>query len=200
LRERNELRQRLQPPPVQPPAAPASAPKEEDFATWQDFQDARSAYIADQRYEHRVQQEQQARRAQFEQAREQNADANWEQKTIEASTKYPDFGQKISTAPRLNPVATAVLKASPMAGDLAYHLAGNHDVIARLNGMHPLDQAAEIGRIEGKLAGSKAPPVKSVSKAPPPISPVGSGKTNSANAFDPGMSQEEYNAAFKPIW
>lgn len=193
-----QQRQQAEPNPQKPSN---SAPKEADYENFQDFQDARAAYIADQRYEQRRMQERQAEQQQQEQSRVQAAEQNWTNKAREAADKYPDFDQKINSAPPItNAYALAVLKKADAAGDLAYHLAGDHALIAKINGMHPLDAAMELGRIEVKLAGSKTPPKQSVSKAPPPISPVGSGKTNSAQAFTPGMTQEEFNAAFKPIW
>lgn len=201
LRERNELRQRFQQPPAQAPAPQAAtAPKEEDYQDYGSFQKAVIAHEVQLGIERYQQVQRQQQQQQTEQQREYNAEVNWSKKASETAASTPDFEQKIASAPKLAPWAVAVMKASPAAGDLAYHLASDHALIERVNSMHPVDAIAEMGRIEAKLAGSKAPPKQSVSKAPPPISPVGSGRTNSAKAFDPGMSQEEYNAAFKPIW
>jgi len=192
------MQQRQQPEQPKPANTP---PKEEDFANWQDFQDARSAYVADQRYEARRAQEKQAEQQQQEQSRAQSAEQNWIQKSSEAAVKYPDFDNKVNTAPPItNAYALAVLKKADAAGDLAYHLASDHALIAKINAMHPLDAAMELGRIEEKLAGSKTPPKTSVSKAPKPISPVGSGKTPAARGFSNDMSQEDFNEQYKPLW
>ena len=52
---------------------------------------------------------------------------------------------------------------------LAYHLAKNPDVAARLNAMTPTRAAIELGRIETTLT---APAVKVPSNAPTPITPI----------------------------
>lgn len=200
-----ELAQLRQAQNQQPPAPAPQPPKQDDFQTYEEYIRADAKFVAEQAAEAKwngfQQQQQQAAQRQAEQTRAQTADQNWNQKTSEAAAKYPDFEQKLFTAPNIFSDHTrAVLKASPMAGDLAYHLASNPEIIGRLNGMHPLDAAAELGRIEGKLAGSTTPPKTSVSKAPKPISPVGSGKTPASRDFSPDMSQEEFDATFKPLW
>lgn len=190
-------------PPRPEPAAP-QAPKQEDFATYEDYiradarfvaqQEARQAYAAER------QREQQAAQQQAEQFRLQNAQQNWNQKTSEAAAKYPDFEQKLFMAPKItNDYTSAVLMASPMAGELAYHLASNPETVTRLNGMHPLDAAAELGRIEGKLQGSSGQPVKKPSAGIPALNPVGTG--NKPAAVDPyalETSVEDYVRATRP--
>jgi len=169
-----------QQPNQQPNTQAAQAPKPEDFPTYEDFLDARAEFRAKEatRKEWAAikAEEQQAQRVQAEQTRAQSAESNWSQRASEAAAKYPDFEQKISTVAPLNPVAQAVLKASPMAGDLAYHLAAHPELIDKLNGMHPLDQAAEMGRIEGKLTGTGGQP--KVSQMPKPMTPINGGKSN----------------------
>lgn len=200
-----EARARESAQPQQPAPQAPQPPKQDDFQTYEEYIDARATFKAEQAAEAKwnglQQQQRQATQQQAEQARIYNAETNWGQKSHEAAAKYPDFEQKIATsAPLTNAHAMAVMKASPVAGDLAYHLASNPDVVGRLNGMHPIDAAAELGRIEGKLAGSTTPPKPSVSKAPKPISPVGSGKTPASREYSDDMSQEEFNATYKPIW
>lgn len=165
--------------PQQQPAAP-QAPKPEDFPTYEEFIRADARFVAQQEakqaYAAERQREQQASQQQTEQAREHAANLNWSQKTIEAAQKYPDFYEKLSAAPMLHPILQAVLKPSQAAGDLAYHLAGQPETIARLNSMHPLDAIAELGRIEGKLQGSSGQAPTKVSQMPKPMAPVSTGK------------------------
>ncbi|MDQ3003178.1 MAG: hypothetical protein M3Y08_18195 [Fibrobacterota bacterium] len=194
------LQQRQQ--PEQPKPAP-QAPRQDDFSTYEEYIRADARFTAEKSVEDRwnalQQKQQQAAQAQSEHARTQTVETNWSQKSSDASVKYADFDTKISTCPPLAPHALQVLKASPAAGDLAYHLASNPDLIGRLNGMHPFDAVMELGRMEGKLAGSTTPPKPSVSKAPKPISPVGSGKTTSPSAYRDDMSEAEYLAMRHPI-
>lgn len=195
LQQRQQQAEPQQPPQVNAP----QPPKQEDFSNYEQYIEARAEFKAKQAAEQtwkafQAQQQQQAQQ-QAEQARIQTAETNWAQKAYEASVKYSDFTEKVSNSmPLTNAYAAAVLKASPMAGDLAYHLASNPDLVARLNGMHPIDAAAELGRVEGKLAGSPTPPKVSVSKAPKPISPVGTGKTPSPSQYRDDMTDQEYLA------
>jgi hypothetical protein len=195
--------QQQQPESNHTPAEP-QAPRQEDFSTYEEYIRADARFVAEsagrQAYQQERQREQQSRMQQAEQARTYSAESNWEQKSQEAATKYPDFEQKISTAPKLNPIAQAVLKASPVAGDLAYHLAGNPELIARLNGMHPLDQATEMGRIEGKLQGSSGqPPQRKPSAGIPAITPVGAGnKQANVDPYALDTSVEDYVRATRP--
>lgn len=165
--------------PVQP-----QAPKQEDYATYEDYIDARSEFkaeaAANARWEKLQQEQQQIQRNQEQQTREQSIESNWSQKTTEARAKYSDFDEKLSNAPRLHPIAQQVLRNAQNAGDLGYHLASNPDLIAKVNGMHPLDMAAELGRIEGKLSGVAPQPPK-VSQMPKPMAPIGGNKSNKGN-------------------
>jgi hypothetical protein len=191
--QNRELKERLrmasQPPQNTQASSPQTQPpKQEDFQTYEDYVEARAEFKAKEtvRKEWENIQEGQRRQtqAQAEHARSQTVESNWSQKATEASNKYQDFERKLSTAPSLtNAHALAVLKGSPMAGDLAYHLASNHDIVMRLNGMHPIDAAAELGRIEGKLQGQSSQPQKKPAAGIPALEPV-KGANNSARSGD----------------
>lgn len=68
-------------------------------------------------------------------------------------------------------LGTAITE-SDMAAKLFAHLATNQAEMTRLKALPPYRQAAEIGKLEDKL--SSAPAVPKVSKAPAPITPIGS--------------------------
>lgn len=183
------------------PAAP-QAPKQEDFSTYEEYIRADARFVAQQEarqaYQQERQREQQASQQQTEQAREHAANSNWSQKTSEAAQKYPDFFDKLASAPTLHPILQAVLKPSPAAGDLAYHLAGQPETITRLNGMHPLDAIAELGRIEGKLQGSSGqPPQRKPSAGIPALDTVGAGTKTGPRRGDQ-MTQEDVIAKLYP--
>lgn len=166
----------------QPQSAP-QAPKQEDFATYEDYiradarfvaqQEARQAYAAER------QRELQAAQAQAEQTRAQAAESNWSRKTSEGLAKHPDFFEVIAQV-RVNSHLEQLIKASAVGDELGYHLGKNKDVEARLNAMHPLDAAAELGRIEAKLQGAGGQPQAKVSQMPKPMQPVGTGKAGGA--------------------
>jgi hypothetical protein len=100
-----------------------------------------------------------------------------------------------SETPLREDIALAMMEAE-RGPELLYHLAQNPDVAAQLNDMSPARAAMELGRIEAKLEGPKAPPPKAASKAPAPIDPVkpGSSATKSLADID---DMEEYVAKRK---
>ncbi|MGE6498644.1 hypothetical protein [Cupriavidus metallidurans] len=93
-------------------------------------------------------------------------------KTFEAGKKdFPDFEQSLRTFGMLGGAPQEFLEAvTSMDGGhkVIHHLGANPEEAERLLSLPPLRMAMELTRIEASL--SKAPPV---SKAPPPISPVG---------------------------
>lgn len=93
-------------------------------------------------------------------------------RTFEAGKKdFPDFEQSLRTFGMLGGAPQEFLEAvTSMDGGhkVIHHLGANPEEAERLLSLPPLRMAMELTRIEASL--SKAPPV---SKAPPPISPVG---------------------------
>jgi hypothetical protein len=173
-----QLEQQLN--PNQAPQQPqgGTPPKQEDFPTYEEYIDARADWRAEQKYTAMEQQRRQQHVQQTEQQREYNAAVNWTSKSAEASAKHPDFIDVVAPL-RLNSMLEGLIKASPVAGDLAYHLGKNRgELEARLNSMHPLDAAAEMGRIEAKLTGAGGQPQPKVSQMPKPMTPVNGGKSN----------------------
>ncbi len=201
IRERNELRQRFQQPPApQQPQQPAAPPKQEDFATYEEYIDARADFRAEQKFQNLRQQERQQSQAQQVQDRAVKAHTNFAKKLGEAVAKDPTIQAILDSAPSLRPDLSINLMEYPNPIDLGKHLAMNPDLVYEMNNLPPDLAVQRMWGIGQSLAGSTTPPQTRVSKAPPPISPVGSGKTTVAQAYSDGMSQEEYNAAFKPIW
>lgn len=98
----------------------------------------------------------------------------------EARIKYADFEQ-VAYNPNL-PVTdamAAVIRASEIGPELAYHLGSNPSEAQRISKLSPFLQAKEIGRIEAKLL--ESPPVKKTTSAPAPIKPV------TARGSNPGI-------------
>lgn len=89
--------------------------------------------------------------------------------------------------------------SSDFGPELMYELAKNRDEYERINKLTPLAAAREIGKIEAKLSKSesseeKKPEAKKLTKAPPPMAPVGSKGAGSSkkSIFDPDLPQAEY--------
>jgi hypothetical protein len=200
LAERNRLRQAQQPAP-QPAQPPAGPPKPEDFNG--DF-DAYNAAVIDFRVQQGIQNyskaQQQAQIEQFHQNRALKADVNFSQKLTEAVAKDPNVLAILQSAPPLRNDLQVNLKEHKDPIGLGKHLAQNPNLVYEMNNLPPDLAVQRMWEIGQSLAGSTTQPKQSASKAPPPISPVGSGKTNTTGTYRNDMTQEEFNASFKPIW
>lgn len=88
--------------------------------------------------------------------------------------KLPGFDREaFDELPLTKPIVEALIE-SDQAPQLMVYLAAHPEDVTRIAGMSPTRQAAELGKLEATLA--LKPPVKP-SKAPDPITPIGSGKT-----------------------
>lgn len=92
-------------------------------------------------------------------------------KEEDARSRYDDFEQ-VAYNPSLpiTNVMAETIQASDAGPDVAYYLGSNPKEAQRISQLPPYLQAKEIGKIEAKL--SSNPPVKKVTNAPAPISPV----------------------------
>lgn len=109
-------------------------------------------------------------------------DTTYAEREDAAREKYDDF-HEVVYSPNL-PISeymAEVIKASDLGPDIAYHLGKNPGEARRIAGLPPLKQAAEIGKIEVSLTAN--PPVKKVSSAPDPISPVR--RSSGTPTYDP---------------
>jgi hypothetical protein len=115
----------------------------------------------------------------------------WKEKLEKASAKHSDFDEVVFDEKL--PVSAAMAEAmqeSDVGPDIAYWLGKNPAETKRIAGLSAIAQAREIGRIEARIADEK-PVVKTVSKTPAPIEPVGKGKT-SETSIASAKSMDEY--------
>jgi uncharacterized protein YozE (UPF0346 family) len=82
---------------------------------------------------------------------------------------------------------------------LVYELLKNKEELDRINSLHPLVAAREIGKLEARLAkASESSEKKEIktTKAPKPLTPVGTKSSGAGkkSIFDPDLSQREYEA------
>jgi hypothetical protein len=99
----------------------------------------------------------------------------------EAKQRIGDFDQVIRSGGQV-PIAPGVadeILNSEKSALLQYHLAGNPNKLAELNGLSGLNLAREIGRLESRL---HLPAAKTVTEASPPLADVRGG---AAPVFDP---------------
>lgn len=117
------------------------------------------------------------------------AEETWIAKTKQAESKYPDFAEvALSDNHKVTIVMAAALKDADEGADVAYWLGKNPKESDRISALPDLKQISEIARIAERLKNKL-----SVSKAPPPIKPVGNRSSASAKGPDE-MSMDEYAA------
>ena len=169
------------------PEAQGDKPSRDDYAEQDDYIEALTEWKAEQAVT-RVQREQAAQSANH--ARQ----SAWEAREAQTKASIPDYDAvvPVSTVP-IKPHVVEALMDADAGPSLAYHLAKNPDVAARLNAMTPTRAAIELGRIETTLT---APAVKVPSNAPTPITPItpqASGRTVNLSK----ASMEDYIAERK---
>lgn len=100
--------------------------------------------------------------------------------------KDPSFDRDtFDELPLTKTIAEAIIE-SDAAPKLMVFMANNPEEVQRISGLSPARQAAEIGKLEARLATAPKP-----SNAPPPIKPIGT--RGSATNSDLGkVSMEEY--------
>lgn len=119
--------------------------------------------------------------------------ANWQQRAEAAKAEIPDFDEVMATSSApMSQAMAEVIKGSDVGPKVAYHLAKNPEVAAKIAQLEPLAAAREIGRIEASLTKATPEPEKPkrITSAPTPPTPIGSGRSTVGN---PGsMSQADY--------
>lgn len=111
----------------------------------------------------------------------------------DARDKYNDFDDVIRN-PQVNITRDMVLTLSELenAGEVAYYLAQHAKESSKIAELSPYKQAIELGKLSDKLL-NPVKVEKKTTKAPDPISPVGSG--GDVTTKDPSkMSFKEYEA------
>lgn len=159
-------------------SAPAVKPKESDFADYADYLAAVVQFTSKQEVAKTTKEAAtaEADAAKLEASRLEAADAemlwnHWQAQADDAKARYADF-DAVVTKPGLFPRGlpqVAMIQASDVAADLAYHIASDQGLHDKLMKMRPLDAARELGRLEATIA---LPKPRTATSAPAPISPV----------------------------
>lgn len=161
--------------PVTPPAPRSAeqAPNPDDY----DFGEADTKFIADTarfhaRQEFAAQTQQAELRAQVAEVENTWKGAVTQPEIVQA---YPDFEDKVTRGGDrgdwdCSPVTALLIKSSPVGPHVAYHLATNVAESKRIASLNPIEQALEVGRLEGRFlnSGKATVPPKTVSSAPTP--------------------------------
>ena len=157
--------------------ADTGRPTQAQFDNVDDYVEAMAEWKLSQR-DQQAQQQQQAKQAQTLAAKTENFYSEAE--------KIPGFDREaFDELPLTRHIAEALVESESPAKLMA-HMAANPDEVARIASLSPARQAAEIGKLETKLASAPK-----VSNAPAPIKPIGT--RGSATNSDPSkMTMEEY--------
>lgn len=190
LKAEREFRQ-VQSKPAETPVS--DEPKREQFGTYEEFIEARATFkaekAADDRVNKRLDEHQKKTEQQRTKGEQEKFSKAWNAQIEKARDQIDDFDEVTaeSEAPITAPMAGAI-QESDKGALIAYHLAKNSKEAERISKLSPSKQVAAIVALEDKVA----QPAKTPSKAPEPITPVG---TKVEVEKDPSkMSQSEFNA------
>lgn len=182
-----------------PPKEPPKKPTPDQFDDYGAYVEALTDFKADEKVNTALDARE---KAAAEKQQAQTRVTTWNERVVEARKSIPDYDAVMAASEV--PVAEHVLdelRESDLGPQLAYHLDKNPDVAEKLNTMTPRQAAREIGRLEAKLLGTAsaspdpkvdapqeppAPKVKTTN-APPPVKPVGQGRSTAVDLSKASM-------------
>lgn len=149
-------------------------PRRDDFRDDEAFTQAQIDHLAEKRAAEKL--------AERERAQQQERVAeSFLEKAEKAQERYPDY-QAVVGNPSLaiNEGMVEFIAESDLGADVAYFLGKNPMKAAQIAQMSPIKAARELSRIEAEIASK---PRANPSKAPEPISPVGTRGKSSVSAL-----------------
>lgn len=160
----------------QTPAETEPEPQRDQFESWDEYESARTRWVARQTYREESARERQATEAREAARQQQELHATWSDRLEAARDKFEDIDEYIDpVGERLTAQAPAVvqaLMASELGPELVRHLGQNPKDLDRIARLPAIQGVYELARLEARL---QAQP--KASKAPPPPTSV---KTASA--------------------
>jgi len=173
------------------PAESASRPKPDDFEDYNDYVDKLTDWKVEQQ---RIKWEREAaERAKNESV--QQKEARLQAEIAKGFEKYEDFEDVAldQTVP-ITEMVKDILAESEMPADVVYYLGKHRTEAIAIARMTPIAAARAIQKIEIGLASTQNNPqsTKKITKAPPPIKPVGASGSFEKNPED--MTVKEFDA------
>ena len=176
------------PPPAPPQQQYTGRPVESQYERYEDYIEALTDFKAAQAY-HQIQQAEMQRQAQ---QRQQAQHSEWQSRVQQYRAQAPDFESVLENAEdiQLSPALQQAILEHENGPRLAYELAKDRKALERIARLSPASAIRELGKFEAHALNgdTKAP---AISKAPPPITPVGTGSTKSTKSPDQ-MDFQEY--------
>lgn len=167
-------------------------PSEDDFESHADYVKA----LARWEYSQAKKEDQEKQKETEVKTQRQKLVEDFQSKVEKIKEAHDDFEEVMEAANDI-PLSVAVetlLLESENGAELSYALAKNRDELKRICALSPLAAARELGRFESSLKPRTEP--KQTTKAPAPITPVGSkGNVSTKSIYDAAeLSQAEYEA------
>lgn len=202
LRERDELRserdalrklllergEQPKPEAPKPQGQPGEGePKRDQFASYEEYIEARAEWRAEQKVEKKFKEREDADRQRSDQERQKKAGDDFGKMLRESAKDIEDFEdtlKSLTAEDAAGKISTVALEACDAPGKMLYQLIKNPEEAERIASLPVGKQARELMALETKFATAKKP-----SKAPEPINPVG-GKAAVADEMpDPNKNQ-----------
>jgi len=182
FREASQIMQRQQQPAHQPVD---EKPRRDQFANEEDYIDSLTDWKLDKR-DRASNQERQAAQLNATNTRTENL--------YRAAEKLPGFDRDAFEELPLTPAIAEALVDSDASDKLMEYMTLNPKEVERIAALKPARQAAEIGKLEAKIA--SAPPVKTT-KTPAPINPVGGGTGSTGVTAQSAKTMDEFMAVMR---
>ena len=182
FREASQIMQRQQQPVQQ---QVDDKPRRDQFATEEAYIDSLTDWKLDQR-DKSANQQRQAAQATATNTKTENL--------YREAEKIPGFDRDVFEELPLTPAIAHALIESDAPAKLMAYMTSNPEEVDRISALSPARQAAEIGKLEAKIASS--PSVKP-SKTPAPINPVGGGNGATGTTVQNAKSMDEFMAVLK---
>lgn len=162
LKAYRETLERFAPQQKAPEQQRSDRPARDQYASDDDWVEA----VTDWKLEKREQVSRQQQQAQHQQSVASKTEGIYAE-----AQKIPGFDREAFDDLPLTPAIASAVIDSDVSAKLMAHMAANPEDVERISKLSPARQAAEIGKLE--IAIASAP---KVSKAPPPITPIGGAK------------------------
>lgn len=189
-----------------PPEPPPEKPTPDKYDDYGAYVEALTEFKADERVKAALDAD---RKQQAEKTQTETRQSTWQTRKAEAAKALPDIDAVLesSDVPVANHVSAELLD-SEFGPQIAYKLANDRALADKLNAMSPTQAAREIGRLEAGYVTAPAaadpdppadpipePVVKKTTSAPPPVKPIGQGRSTAVDLSKANM--DDYVAARK---
>lgn len=177
--------------PEQSSREQAAKPNLADFTDYETYIEALTDWKTTQKVAEAQRQQQFNQEQQHRQQEAKEMARTWSERQEAVRATIPDYEEVLGNSDLIvTPVVTDILLTSDRGPEVAYHLAKNPALTAKLNGMAPLVAAREIGRIEAALGKSSI--TLTQKPVPAPVSPSRASMTTTKDLAK--MDHEQYRS------